>query len=71
MNFEHIPTPETDEFERAACCGNESSLEFARRMERRLTVALVALKKIYDDSRTLEDADQVALQALTLTAPKP
>jgi len=27
-------TPETDEFERATCCGNESSLEFARKLER-------------------------------------
>jgi len=27
-------TPETDEFERATCWGNESSLEFARGLER-------------------------------------
>jgi len=31
------PTPRTDEFERATCCGNESSLKFARKLETELT----------------------------------
>ena len=33
----NTPTPRTDEFERATCCGNESSLKFARKLERKLT----------------------------------
>lgn len=39
------PTPRTDEFERATCCGNESSLNFARNLEREL--AAVKEKEIF------------------------
>ena len=82
MNFEHIPTPETDANKSAhdhfECYGYENSLdtpmvdwhEFAIDLERRLTVAREALEK-FSGCFDCYECTGTAETALTLTAPKP
>ena len=71
MNFEHIPTPETD-YAIVDTRGYERILpDFARDLERRLTVAREALAEIYHSCMTMEQADKIAEKVHHITAPKP
>lgn len=90
MNLNEIPTPETDTnestHEHFKCYGYENSLdspmiewtEFARDLERRLTVAREALELIkgYCNSENIEPVDcrkivrRTTHEALAQTAPK-
>lgn len=73
MDLSKIPTPETDKkhalYECDACGNHVVSADFARDLERRLTVAREALEKIAN-AETKYPAI-IATKALTLTAPKP
>jgi len=82
MSLEHLPTPETDAAERIIPSrltpdefnqnhGEWVPSDHARDLERRLTVASEALAKVLNSCLTMEQAENIAEKALTLTAPKP
>jgi len=50
----NTPTPRTDEFERATCCGNESSLKFARKLETELATVTEQRDKLIKAIEPLE-----------------
>lgn len=67
-------TPETDEFERSECDGNESTLSFARKLERERDVYEDALRRVFDTAsevddvwRDIEQIEAIARAALNKT----
>jgi hypothetical protein len=53
MNLNELPTPRTDEFERAICDGLESALEFARAIERE-AAAWRAVAQLFESSNWIK-----------------
>ena len=78
MSLSHIPTPETDallvknaQSDTTGLEDYEILAEFACELERRLTVARTALAKINNSCMNMGQVEDVADEALNLTAPKP
>ena len=61
-----IPTPEAD-----AAHTFQEQIITCKSLERRLTVAREALAKIVNSCLNIEQAENIAEKALTLTAPRP
>lgn len=60
---DYSDTPETDEFERATCCGNQSSLDFARKLERGRNKARDIIAKICVNIQRMIPTTNIPLSA--------